>query len=77
MNFSKIEIINEINNKEFGVTSGVYSVIYKGKKEIFIRNGYSVGAISYYLEKLAEDCVSEIREDVKKEFLLALEELKK
>jgi len=67
---SSVDIVKEFTND--GVTYGVYSVIFNGKQQIFIRNGNSIGAVSFYLEKPISNCVDEIRDDVKNEFLLAL-----
>lgn len=53
---------------------GVYSVLFNGKQEIFIKNGDSIGAVQHYLNKPASECVGEIRDDVKQEFLNKLEE---
>jgi hypothetical protein len=71
MNFSKIQIIREFTND--GHTCGVYSAMFKDKQEIFIRNGNSIGAVCHYLGKPASQCVSEVRDNVKEEFLVSLE----
>jgi len=69
---SNINIIKEFKsalslNKD--MVYGVYSVIFNGKQEIFIKNGDSIGAVQHYLGESAGKCVSEIRDDVKQEFL--------
>jgi hypothetical protein len=71
---SKISDINVIREFKNDInTYGVYSVIFNGKQEIFIRNGNSIGAVQHYLGEWASKCVSEIRDDVKQEFLERLE----
>lgn len=72
MMIQDITIIREFNNDD-GVF-GVYAVIFNGKQEIFIRNGKSIGAVKHYLNEPASKCVSEIRSDVKDEFLKMLAE---
>ena len=67
---SSVDVVREFTNN--GITYGVYSVMFNNKQQIFIRNGDSIGAVSFYWGKPANQCVDEIREDVKKEFLLAL-----
>ena len=73
-----MKVIDNINKiQEFtndGVTYGVYSVNIKGNLRILIRNGNSVGAVCYYWGKTASQCVDEIREDIKEEFLELLKE---
>ena len=69
-NFTNINIIREFVNS--GIACGVYDVVFEGKQEIFIRNGKSIGAICHYLDRPASQCVSEIRENVKEEFLECL-----
>jgi len=76
MDFLEIEIIKEFENKELKHFCGVYSVIFKGKKEIFVRNGNSIGAICFFLDQPIGNCLKEIRDDVKKEFLKRLDEEK-
>jgi hypothetical protein len=66
-NFDKLNVIRHFVND--GNVCGVYSVEFKGKQEIFVRNRNSIGAVQHYLGKMASECVSEIRDDVKKEFL--------
>ena len=62
-----INIIKEFSS-EHG-TFGVYSVIFNGEQKIFIRNGNSIGAVVHYVGEPVSKCVSEIRNDVKEEFL--------
>jgi hypothetical protein len=74
---SKIERvvkIREFINNE--IIYGVYDVYFKGEQKIFIRNGDSVGTVSFLWGKTASECVLEIRSDVKKEFLEFLNEAK-
>lgn len=77
--FSKIETIYEYTNKDFDVTNGAYLVTFKGTERLFIRNGNSVGTVSHFLGRYASQCVSEIRDDVKYEFLaqLALQSIRR
>lgn len=70
---NRIKNINTI--KEFtneNITYGVYSVIFNGEHKIFIRNGNSIGAVVHYSGEPVSKCVSEIRNDVKEEFLSKL-----
>lgn len=67
---SNINVIREFKNEER--VCGVYSVIFNGNQEIFIRNGNSIGAVKHYLGESAGKCVSEIRDDVKRDFLAVL-----
>lgn len=70
MKVSKISNINKIReHKNDGKIYGVYSLDFNGEQKVFIRNGDSVGVVTHLLEKSANECVSLIREDVKKEFL--------
>lgn len=71
-NFSKVQTVYEFTNKDSGNTNGVYYVTFKGNDRVFIRNGNSIGAVSHYLSKPASQCVDEIRDDVKQEFLAQL-----
>lgn len=75
MNFTQIDIIREFTHSE--ITYGVYSVIFENEQEIFIRNGNSIGAVCFLLDEPASKCVSEVRNDVKKEFLETLGEMRK
>jgi hypothetical protein len=68
-----INIIREFKNDKN--TYGIYSVVFNGKQEIFIKNGNSIGAVQHYLGETASKCVSEIRDDVKQEFLNKLKEV--
>lgn len=65
-----IQIIREFKSENR--VNGIYSVMFNGKQEIFIRNGNSIGAVQHYLNEPASKCVSEIRDDVKGEFLSKL-----
>ncbi len=67
----EITVIREF--KHGGSTFGVYLVTVQGEEKIFIRNGDSIGVICHYWEKPANECISLIRDDVKQEFLKALE----
>lgn len=73
-NISSISAIREFKGAD-EVTYGVYSVTFKGKQEIFIKNGNSVGAVQHLLGSTASKCVSEIRDDVKQEFESKLKNL--
>jgi hypothetical protein len=72
---SEINIIREFKNGKN--TYGIYSVAFNEKQEIFIKNEDSVGAVQHYWGEPASKCISEIRDDVKQEFLSKLEEIKK
>ncbi|MCL2556877.1 MAG: hypothetical protein FWE09_00195 [Treponema sp.] len=72
MGISRVETIFEFTNE--GMVCGVYSVLFNGEKKVFIRNDKSVGVVSYCLGKPASRCVSEIRDDVKQEFLILMED---
>ena len=67
-NFSRVSVITEFVSEHDGIVYGVYQVVFKGKHEIFIRNGDSIGAVTFLWGKTASQCVSEIRADVKEEF---------
>jgi len=71
--FTELKIAREFTSKETGVTYGVYHVVFKGNPETFIRNGNSVGAVCFYHDKTASQCVSTIRDDVKEKFFAFLE----
>lgn len=66
-NFDNLEIVEEFTNN--GRVYGIYIANFQGKRKIFIRNNDSIGVVYYYYDKPAGKCVSEIRDDVKKEFL--------
>ena len=70
MRISNVEIIYEFVND--GRICGVYSVLFNGEKKVFIRNSNSIGVVAHYLGKSSTQCVSEIRDDVKKEFFHVL-----
>jgi hypothetical protein len=67
-----VEVIYEFHNKETETANGVYKVNLNGKPYIFIRNDDSVGVVSHYLGKPASECISIIRDDVKRNFLTAV-----
>lgn len=70
---SKISGINTIREfKNEDLFYGVYSLTFNGKQEVFIRNGDSVGIVIHYLGETASKCVSEIRDDVRQDFLSKL-----
>ncbi len=71
MTISEIKTIREF--KHDGLSFGVYLVAVQGEEKVFIRNGDSIGVICHYWEKPANECISLIRDDVKQEFLKALE----
>lgn len=66
-----IQIINEFSINS-GLTYGIYSLMFKDERKVFIKNGDSIGVISHLLGEPASKCVNEIREDVKQEFLECL-----
>jgi len=67
-NFSNLEAISEFAG-ESGITYGVYSVVFKGTPEIFIRNGNSIGVVTFFLGSPVGKCIAVTRSDVKEEFL--------
>ena len=67
---SEIKTIQEFTNDS--TTCGVYSLLFKGEQKIFIRNGDSIGVVSFLLGRSASQCVSEIRDDIKYDFLAQL-----
>jgi len=69
--FSEVQIISEFTKNE--ITYGVYSAKFKGEQEIFIRNGDSMGVISFLVNEPANKCVHEIRDDVKQELLESIQ----
>jgi hypothetical protein len=71
-NFSKLQTVYEFTNKDSGNTHGVYHATFKDREHVFIRNGDSIGSVTHYLGKPASQCVSEIRDDVRQEFLAQL-----
>jgi hypothetical protein len=68
---SEIQKITEFINNN--ITYGIYKVIIKGEQEFFIRNGNSVGVITFFFNKPADKCISIIRDDIKEEFLSKLQ----
>ncbi len=74
MTISEIKVIKVIKEfKHEGLTFGVYLVTLQGEEKILVRNGDSVGIIAHYIAKQANECISLIRDDIKQEFLKALE----
>jgi len=71
-----IQIIYEFTNKEYQTTNGAYLLDFKGEQMLFIRNNNSVGVVAHYLDRLASECVSIIRKDVKEEFFAELNKIK-
>jgi hypothetical protein len=69
---SKVEKIQEFKNNE--IVYGVYSVVFNDKECVFIRNGDSVGAVSFLFGESASKCVHEIRNDVKQELFNLLKD---
>lgn len=69
----KIDVIREFGSDD--KIYGIYSVMFNDKQEIFIKNGDSIGTVQHYLGVPAGKCVSEIRDDVKEEFLSKLKEI--
>jgi hypothetical protein len=67
-----VKVIKEFTNDD--ITYGIYEVEINQKREFLIRNGDSVGAIQFFYGKPAPQCVAEIREDVKSDFLKVLTE---
>lgn len=65
-----INIIKEFTSEN--ITYGIYSVIFKGEQKVFIRNGNSIGVVVHYFGEPASKCISEIRDDIKEEFLSKL-----
>lgn len=65
--FDSIKTIKEFDAD--GVVYGVYDVEFKGRNQIFIRNGNSIGVITFCLGERADKCVSIVRDDVAKEFI--------
>ena len=49
------------------ITCGTYLVTFNSEDRVFVRNGDSVGVVTYYYNASACKCVSEIRNDVKEE----------
>ena len=73
-NFSNLEVISEFTNNE--ITYGIYGVKFKGTSKIFIRNGKSIGVVAFMFGEPATKCISEIREDIREEFLNFLKQQK-
>ncbi len=71
MEIIEIKTIREF--KHDGLSFGVYLVTLQGEKKILVRNENSVGVICHYIAKPANECISILREDIKQEFLKALE----
>lgn len=69
-----ITVIQEFENDE--TVCGVYLVqaisSYGNEKKVFIRHGNSVSAITYYHDEPSFKCISEIRPDVRDDFLKRL-----
>jgi len=63
------QVIYEFHSKDTGTTNGLYRVKLNGTPHTFVRNDDSVGAICHYLGRPASECVSIIRDDVKRDFL--------
>ena len=72
---SEINTIRHFTSKDSGAIYGIYDVSFNGNREILIRNGNSVGAVRFYLNEPVSKCVSEIRDDVKVEFLQRLDSI--
>ena len=70
---SDIKVIKEFINDD--ITYGVYSVNFNGEQKIFIRNGESVGVITFKFDEPATNCICTIRNDVKEELFLALKKI--
>lgn len=71
-----IQTIYEFTNKEHQTTNGAYLLEFKGERHLFIRNNESVGTVQHYLDRSASECISIIKDDVKKEFFLELDKIK-
>ena len=73
--FGPITIIREFTNNE--IPYGIYSVTFNGEDEkqdlVLIRNNNSIGTVTFLHDHPASDCVLEVRNDVKREFLTALQ----
>ena len=70
---SEIKIIREFENERG--TYGIYSVMFNGKQEIFIRNENSIATVQHYRGEPASKCIGELRDDVKQEFILLREQM--
>lgn len=77
LEINKIDIIKQFTTKDDGVVCGVYKVETNGrdgvKEEVFIQHGDSIGVVTFCVDKPASECISIIRNDVKKEFLKVLD----
>lgn len=68
-----LETIYEFHNKDYDTYCGLYHVeLNNGSKHYFIRNTNSVGVICHLVDRPSSECVSIIRDDVKKEFFEVL-----
>lgn len=68
-----LQTIYEFHNKTTGTTSGLYHVeLDSGSKYYLLRNNESVGALQHYVDRPASECVSIIRNDMKRSFFEAL-----
>jgi len=70
---TNINIIKEFTNE--GVAYGIYSLLFRGKLMVFIRNGNSIGTVEFLQDHPASECVSEITTGVKEEFLALLQQM--
>ena len=69
-----IKVIQEFTNNN--ITHGVYTLMFREDSLVFIRNGDSIGVVSYFRNRPANECVSIITDDLKQEFLYLLEQKK-
>ena len=74
-NITEITTIKEFTND--GIIYGVYSVVLNDTQEIFIRNGNSVGAITFFIGEPVTKCMSLIKQDAKEEFFRKLKEVRR
>ena len=74
-NITEITIIKEFTND--GIIYGVYSAIINGVQEIFVRNGNSVGMITFFIGEPVTKCTSLIKKDAKEEFFRKLKEVRR
>lgn len=69
-----LQTVYEFSNKETETTCGLYHVqLNSGGKYYLLRNGDSVGVICHYRGRPALECISIIRDDVKRDFFSLLE----
>ena len=69
-----LQTIYEFTNKECETTCGLYHVkLDSGATHYLLRNNDSVAVIAHLLGRLATECLSLIKDDVKKEFFDKLE----